>query len=607
MAIKVPALNRTAIISDDAILAAQLSCLLAQRNAYTAVLDGPRMSRDDRDHEITRRHNAIARLQPRRILLAGLSERSVAAMEASLPRRRCRRIGELHEAADLALTGNTADRPPLVWGRNRIGIGLLRALRESRSIEFTDEEAPDEAVPTISGHMVVCETGEELSEVIAANYAFSLGAGLCLVPAVPSEIAGALLERFYGLYDNADRPPADALEELCRQLKEHCPGVAAPAGGSMTFVTKKLPFGVAFPEVPTTHLYTYPDLGIAVVNGLAGEQPGTPGIGVAALVDPATTPAPEIGAAANILSQRRTFVRGYSDRGATVRAVSDMVHLFPYDFLMFATHCGDADGFRWTYRYTDREEIDRTLVVDIAIGIANTDDDDLLEVMQFERFHSLDGVDWSDPRKKDKLYVGDAIRCYVDRIQAKDGFEPVSKEEIGRVMGSAAMKMFDHNYIAIPHALANGRTPIVVNNACVSWHELSARFTFAGCRAYLGTLYPVMTSEAHDVVVKLLEKHFGKFLPHALWAAQRSVYGDGGRRPYVMTGVYVQRLRTMPGDVPAEILAELEQAYGHWQTRSADVAQLEPRVDQKKLKSLAEYYRREAAAFRARWFPRRQE
>jgi len=604
MTIKVPSLNHTAIISDDAPLAAQLSCLLAARGVYTAVLDGPRLMRDDRDAEVTRRHNAIARLQPNRILLAGLPNEFAAAMEASLPRRRCRRVATVQDALDLIPAADAAHRPALSWGRSRIGIGLLKALREGRRIEFADGEPPDEAMPTISGHLVVCETGEELSEVIAANYAFSLGAGLCLVPPVPDDVADALLEGFYGLHDNPDRSASDLLAELTRRLREFCPGVTAPVSGSMTFVTKKLPFGVAFPEVPATHLYAYPDLGIAVVNGFAGEQPGTPGVGVAALIDPGTTPAPEIDAAAKSLSERRIFIRGYSERDATVRSVSDMVHLFPYDFLMFATHCGDADGFRWTYQYKDREGIDRTLVVDIAIGVANTDDDDLLEVMQFTHFHSLDGVDWSDPHKKERLYVGDAIRYYVDRVKAEDGFEPVSKEEIGRVVGSAAMKMFDHNYIAVPHALANGRTPIIVNNACVSWHELSQRFTFAGCRAYVGTLYPVTTSEAHDVVVKLLDKHFGKFLRHALWSAQRSTYGDGTRRPYVMTGVYVQRLRVTPRDVPAEILAELKQAHAHWQARQQDAAHSEKPVDAKKLKSFVDYYRREAAAFRARWFPR---
>jgi hypothetical protein len=597
--LNVPSLNPIAIISDDAHLAAQLSCLIGRRKFYTAVLDGPRLTRPDRTAEVARRHNAIARLLADHVLLAGLPHDSALMMEASLPRRRCRRIAKVQDAADLASAAEADNRPALTWGRNRVGVGTLKALREGKRIEFTDDESPDEMVPPRSEHLVVCETGEELSEVIAANYAFSLGAGLCLIPAVPDDDAKSLLEKFYGLYDDRERSPSDLLEGLIRRLRELCPGVTVPLGGSITFITKQLPFGVGFPESPTTHLYSYPDLGIAIVNGLTSEQPGKQGVGVAVLVDPDTTPASEIEASAKILCQRKVFVRGYGKGGATVRRVSDMVHLFPYDFLMFATHCGDANGYRWTYQYKDGEGIDRTLVVDIALGIANTDDEDLLEVMQFTRFHSLDGVNWSDSNAKESLYVGGAIRYYVDH---KNELEPIKKENIGRVIGSAAMKMFDNNYIAIPYDLASGGTPIIVNNACVSWHELSGRFMFAGCRAYIGTLFPVTTSEAHDVVIKLLGKHFAKYLPHALWSSQRSVYGKDQRRPYVMTGVYVQRLRVMPHDAPRVILTKLERALAHWKSRLSSGGQFDRGTDVKKIESFVEYYRREVAEFRAQWF-----
>jgi hypothetical protein len=38
-------------------------------------------------------------------------------------------------------------------------------------------------VPPKSNHLVVCEDGDELAQVIAANYAFAMGAGLSAVSA----------------------------------------------------------------------------------------------------------------------------------------------------------------------------------------------------------------------------------------------------------------------------------------------------------------------------------------------------------------------------------------------------------------------------------------
>ncbi|MBP0482549.1 hypothetical protein [Sagittula salina] len=158
------------------------------------------------------------------------------------------------------------------------------------------------------------------------------------------------------------------------------------------------------------------------MNGFAAEQSGSRGVNVAVLVDPEKTPAPEIDAAAKVLSKKRVFVRGYRGKGAEVNSISDMVDHFPYDMLLFATHCGDADGWRWTYEFTDSEGFDRRLIVDIAIGIGRTDDNNPFRVMQFSYFQSLDGVDWNDPVAKADLYVGSAIKDYVERSN-RDDFE----------------------------------------------------------------------------------------------------------------------------------------------------------------------------------------
>src|SRR5215211_7255574 len=118
-------------------------------------------------------------------------------------------------------------------------------------------------------------------------------------------------------------------------------------------------------------------------------------------------------------------------------------------------------------------------------------------------------------------------------------------------------------------ALAAEGSPIIINNACVSWHELAGRFLFSNARAYIGTLFSVSDIEAEAIVVSLLDKHFGKLLPHALWSAQNAVYGKGGdRRPYLVTGVYPQRLRVTTEDVPRRILSRLRSGQKYWRQRA---------------------------------------
>ena len=59
-------------------------------------------------------------------------------------------------------------------------------------------------------------------------------------------------------------------------------------------------------------------------------------------------------------------------------------------------------------------------------------------------------------------------------------------------------------------------------------------------------------------MTQLLDKYWGKLLPEALLLAQVGTYGKSDqRRPYVMTGVYTQKLRTTKENVPQHIMQRL--------------------------------------------------
>jgi len=135
--------------------------------------------------------------------------------------------------------------PPLVWGRDRIAPGLLKTLRAHSSVVFTGEPSPIDALPPQSMHLVVCEQGEDLAQVIAANYAYALRAGLCPIPEIDRETSNDLLENFYSLYDDRDVSRTEALNRLMVQLRGLMGPIAMPAGVSITFSTGGLPFGFA--------------------------------------------------------------------------------------------------------------------------------------------------------------------------------------------------------------------------------------------------------------------------------------------------------------------------------------------------------------------------
>ena len=242
---KCPPILDQIIFADDAKLAAQLCCALSRPRFYLPVCDGPRIQRPDRELEVLRRHNVAARARARTAYMAGLSDDAFASLSLSLQSNKnlsCLRISSSRDIARLAAAGG--ERKTLMWGRDRIGAGLLKALRAQLHIQCEDRPSPYEWVPSKGGHIVVCEEGEELSQVIAANYAFALDAGLFLIPEVDRDHEEALLEQFYALQNQGALSPAEVQARLRQELLNLCGSIPVPDGGSITFIGK-LPFGLS--------------------------------------------------------------------------------------------------------------------------------------------------------------------------------------------------------------------------------------------------------------------------------------------------------------------------------------------------------------------------
>lgn len=413
--------------------------------------------------------------------------------------------------------------------------------------------------------MVICESGDDHAQVIAANYAYSLGAGLLIINSLDKDEAASICEEFYGANERQDVSPSEVLKQLQKRLRESVGEIPISGVTGITFISNEVPYGFAFPELPTTHLFSYPDLGISMINAIAAEQKNSPPMRVAAVIDPQTLPSTEVEEVAINLADRGMLVRGYRGHMASVSNVSKMLEFLPYDFLLIATHCGDAKGWRETYEFNDSEGRLRRLVVDTAIHIATTTDEDMLEVMQFHRMVSLDGVDWNDKEKLESLPVGTAIIDFT--TNRSPDLRPIHKEIINRVPTSAVLKMHDGNFIIAPKPVADNLSPIILNNACVSWHRLASTFMFCNARAYIGTLFSVSGYEAEEVARKLTKKYFGKPLAVALWHAQNEIYEGGIRRPYVMVGVHYQKLNCKYEDVRGFLKKRLQQSLNYWTKR----------------------------------------
>ena len=189
-----PRLLPTLVIADEPQLAAQTSSVLALRGAYLPVVDGgPRMTRPDWPSEVIRRTNSAARARANLIVLAGVEDETCEELLKRLPREGTIRVSSALDISGLPRR-RALKRQSMPWGRNCIGVGLLRALRSRAELIFTDDAPqPTDHVPALAEHLVVCEKGDELAQVIAANYAYAHDAGLYLIPQVPDAEAEEIL------------------------------------------------------------------------------------------------------------------------------------------------------------------------------------------------------------------------------------------------------------------------------------------------------------------------------------------------------------------------------------------------------------------------------
>jgi hypothetical protein len=251
-----------------------------------------------------------------------------------------------------------------------------------------------------------------------------------------------------------------------------------------------------------------------------------------------------------VLVNNRTLVRHQIGQLATVSNVRMLMENVPFDIIVLSSHAGDVSGQRITYSFTDSEGIPRRLVIDEAVEFEYDPPSDQFRVEIFSRFHELDGIDWTDSVAKAKLDVGTAIITWSAMDITERSKYRVASQEIPRVIGSMGLKMYDRVWIPALHGFPPLCTPIVFNNACASWHRLGTTFTFAGARAYIGTLFPVIEFEAQEMASYFFNMEVKTPFPKALWESHNRVYQGQDRRPYVMIGLpfcSIQRSTVRPG------------------------------------------------------------
>lgn len=201
--LKAPSFENSVLVTEDPILAAQVSALFVRPGKYLPIISGPRMKRQDAANEIIRCRNAMARIGARQELLGGLSPSANSAIGAGWSN--CT-ISNNYDDHAQALKGQVRHPKGILrWGPNNLGIGLYQARLKRQEFQPDLDVSPSLNVVETGIHLLIaCEKGDLLAEVIASNIAFACKASFAVFEELDTSDRESWLEEIYALGDGGD-------------------------------------------------------------------------------------------------------------------------------------------------------------------------------------------------------------------------------------------------------------------------------------------------------------------------------------------------------------------------------------------------------------------
>jgi hypothetical protein len=573
-----PVFNRqVACIAEDARLAATVSSLVGEEGEYICVLQGPRMGRLDKDNEVIRRCTGIAKLWPSLVLLAGLGEEAEAGFRSILPKGIISSVKTVHDAISLlAAVNRRALAGELRCRTSEMGLGLLWAKRQ-RKLLILDDAAPALQFSIIppADHLVVLDDHDPIVQVIAANYAYSIGADLALIP----ERDDTLREQVYAELDQRVAFRGEARGQRSQRSLVALQATIEPTlrfgpREFVTFITKGFPYGYFYHDAPSTHLFSEPQLGELINAGIYWAR-AEPYLTAAVLIDPGHLPGSETRVVGRTLDSEGVIVFSVLDDKANVENTRLFIEAFPYDLLFICSHCGEVEGEQLTMRVPDRNGVAHVIEVDEAVQFGSvafgSQPSKNVQVHQLLRPVSIDGTDWHAAGPDVKKHYA-AIWDYLLHAP-REKWEILRREKVKHVPHSTAIQL---NQGALMLSLINvidaRVSPIIFNNSCVSFYDAAHALTFAGARSYVGTLAPVQDRAARrlaEIIFAGGERTIS--LPLALHTAQAQVFANHEERTYIHVGCHFTSLRTPRAIASATVQRRLVEAKAHWLSRTKKV------------------------------------
>jgi hypothetical protein len=253
-------------------------------------------------------------------------------------------------------------------------------------------------------------------------------------------------------------------------------------------------------------------------------------------------------------------------KDATISKFSNYVQVLPYSILHICAHGGNLDGHTIIEKFNDAKWVEHTIEYDEVKIIENpwlligASPDTIATIFDFQSFVKYDWIMWEHNLTKE--WFKEWIENCKNNIW-KDR-EILSKKPIDYIKYSESVMCSDWPNLCSFHSIASDGRPFVFNNSCSSFHTLSYKFSYAGARWYIGTLWDIDEDVAKDVAEDFYKNINDQPIYWALRFAQKKIARKSQQDIFVYFGTDLDCIFKLSSSEKNNYIYELGKSIGRW-------------------------------------------
>jgi hypothetical protein len=499
------------------------------------------------------------------VILGGLSDFQKSFIEVD-PQIRIIEVDNILNIEELGTLSSKLDS--LECKPEEIYLGLNTALKNGQYLVLNENAQPLQIFDqTTEKGVIVIEDLENVSTITAINYAFSINA-LPIIIDRPSISMNDVNEYISDWQSTGDERFLNDFKHCVYSSIEHIPFEKFQFA---TFFTIGIPYALVIENIiPCTHVNfgLRPDFYILHTIFAESRLP-TFGSVVFSTLEFKDEETQDV---IDILNTNSLHVKELLESSASCSNLDYHVKEFPYDLFHICAHGGEIQGTPMSAEVYDENGKIYSFDYDFILSLAPYPGIDKIPVTKLYFPRKLDGLTWKSKELKEKGLSAEFYGNIFEQLRDDQGSilgDPIT------VHNSFGINCCDFVYIGQFNIIAGFNSfPVIYNNTCWSWGEISKSFLKSGARTYIGNLWEIGNNTAVAISKKFYELVFDRTILEAFF---ESIQKFKGSTDYCISIVWGLHFSTIKKGVTCEksksrVASKLCESYLRWNNHKNSVS-----------------------------------